>query len=305
LNSAKHKFSASDCSLTLERQTCGARRPRFENGLTPKGIPLSDLTAQKRSLTKPEPVGPKAPRPRAPEGTPRREPAPRQELSFAPKLDLLDVDNTTGVRLRHNPPPVPTAKRPGVAAPAQSAMPEMSATDDQTRQYKVPADVLERFLTSKARKSERAQSLQQATTTAPPPNTSHEEGPPTSAPLPRFSSPRVPSDLLPIIASEDHELSDDVTVNLTPLEVPEEARREPTLLKREFVVSYEAGPRNARSALTQPAFDAAHGMPEENTLDPVGPAAPAGRRIENIQLILASVLLIALGILTGLSLGSF
>jgi hypothetical protein len=270
--------------------------------VTPKGNHLSDLTAQKRALTKPEPPSPRVPRPRMPDGTPRRDAAPRNGLS--PDRDSTAEADTTGVRLATK---LSIEDRISSVLPSAAALPkgslDISVADDQTRQYKVPPDVLERFLTSKARKSERAVQATSNTTTAPPPNTSHEEGPPTSAPLPRFSSPRVPSDLFPITASEDHELSDDATVNMPPIEIPLEARREPTLLTSEPALTVDETRRRGRARQHRPVV-IAHEEPIVAAPDSLQTPADT-RRYENFQLLLASVLLIALGVLTGLSLRGF
>jgi hypothetical protein len=291
--------------MTMERQTCVGASPCSETlGVTPKGNHLSDLTAQKRALAKPEAPSPRVPRPRLPDTAPRRDAAPRN--GFSPDRESGAEADTTGVRLASK---LSVEDRISSVMPSAAALPkgslDISFADDQTRQYKVPPDVLERFLTSKARKSERAVQ-QQATsngTTAPPPNTSHEEGPPTSAPLPRFSSPRVPSDLFPITASEDHELSDDATVNMPPMDIPLEARREPTLLTSEPALTVDETRRRGRGRQPRPVVIAAE---EPIVAAPDSLQTPAdNRRYENFQLLLASVLLIALGVLTGLSLRGF
>jgi hypothetical protein len=106
----------------------------------------------------------------------------------------------------------------GKAAPGQ---------EEHTQQYRVPAEVMERYLATRENRDSFVQREEDLRT----PINLCQEGPPSPEPLPRFSSPRVPTDLTPISPVADHELVDELTtLALTPSDMAPASAPEPSHL---------------------------------------------------------------------------
>jgi hypothetical protein len=181
--------------------------------------------------------------------------------------------------------------------------------EDRTHQYRVPPEVLERFLQSKSRKGAPAAPASavpdsiNTRKTAPPAPNAHEEGPFSNEPLPRMSSPRVPSDLFPITPVDDHELSDDeVTVHAADPGLVAEAIAN---AEREESAIVNVMPVPEHTEVRRADIDRETARPiHQPTPETIAFPSPS-RSLDTLQMIVAAVLLVAVGVIAGLSLRGF
>jgi hypothetical protein len=190
---------------------------------------------------------------------------------------------------------------------------EAAVHEDHTQQYRVPADVMERFLAAK----ESRESVQRREEELRTPINLCQEGPPSPEPLPRFSSPRVPTGMTPIMPVADHELAEELTtLQLTPSDLAPASVPEPA--NAAFAVSQRRVERDSEwdrqtTALLRHAALASH-LPRPEASKAAGPreitsitspkrSTPSSRRRNPTQMVLVGSLLMCLGTVVGWLLG--
>lgn len=268
---------------------------------------MSDLTAQKRPLTKPELGAFRVPRPAVE--------APQEDRSvFAAKPPDPDITGVRRASLALEDRVSTVVKHEPIAL--TNVISNAPPGDDATRQYKVPPEVMERFLTSKSRKQASTDTLATPPVKVGP--SAYEEGPFSNEPLPRMSAPRVPSDLMPITPADDHELADEVTVagHVNDLQLDAMISSAPPANDGVHAnVAAKVAARPAPDVLDRDSF-ARDSFTRDSELERETTALPndettAARQnprasgLGTAQMILVAVLLVALGVLGGLSLRGF